>query len=76
MGKILVDKPDGEKAELPVTWLTYEQAQLMFEYRDMMSLFGLQAEMVCGKCNKDAECYVQHDIGIFCDCSVRVWKRS
>jgi hypothetical protein len=66
----------GEQKEVPSTWLTLEQVALLRDYSNMCAAMGYQAEMICGACGEPIECYVQEDIGIFCSCRARVWKRS
>ena len=69
--------PNGERlSPLPVTYLTHEEAIAVREYAEWAGNQGYQAVMVCGKCRKDMECYVQGDIGIFCGCRTLVHKAS
>lgn len=68
--------PDGTPVDKPVTYLTFEEAQLLWEYQDFGEREQLQATMVCGDCRKPMEVYVQGDIGFFCDCRVLLWRAS
>lgn len=71
----VVDK-HGERKELPSTFLTQDEADLLRNYQRWGEMNHLFATMTCQHCGSAMEVYVQGDIGLFCDCRVLVWKAS
>lgn len=66
----------GETKELPATFLTSDEADLLRNYQRWGEMNHLYGTMKCRHCGGDMEVYVQGDIGLFCGCRVLVWKAS
>lgn len=71
----VVDK-NGEQKELPATFLTLEEADLLREYQRWGASNHLCGTMKCRYCGGDVEVFVQDKIGLFCGCRVLVWQPS
>lgn len=68
---------DGVPVELPATFLTPPDADLLRKYAAWLERENLAAELICGSCGAVCKTFVTTgDIGIFCDCRVSLWKVS
>ena len=72
-----VEGPDGVPVNLPATFLSPPDADLLRRYVTWLERESLQAELICGSCGETCQTFVTTgDIGIFCDCRCSVWKVS
>lgn len=71
-----VTNKDGERKELPTTFLTSEEAELLRQYQRWGEMNHLYGTMKCRKCGDDVEVYVQANIGFFCGCQALIWQPS
>jgi hypothetical protein len=69
-----VTAKDGARKELPTTYLTSDEADLLRNYERWGEMNHLSASMKCRHCGGDMEVYVQKSIGLFCDCRVILWQ--
>jgi hypothetical protein len=68
---------DGVPLNLPATFLSPGDADLLRKYAAWLERESLVAELVCGTCGSVCKTFVTTgDIGIFCDCRVSLWKVS